>query len=551
MDWFLADFAFLLVVLKAVTLAANSIAIGGVIYLLAVALPAGAPAQQAILRSRRLIHWASLALAISGVLYVALESAVLIGTTELAFRGVISAEYFLAGTCALLAALLLFFVTRGTVASPNAPVNLSKLSVPLVFILLAASVSTSHAVSRLDHRVAAGLLTALHQLAVAAWIGGLPFLLLSIPAVQDKECVRNMARRFSAIAITSVATLIAAGIGLSYFYVGSLDALYGTAYGFMIITKSALLLVMLALGALNWWLVRSLGRSAGPSGIPRALLSLERIGEMELGIGFSIILAAASLTSQPPAVDLVQDRLTWPEIVERNHPAVPRFTSPSLDQLSPATPIEEAVRSYDVSAAARAHNQDPDIAWSEFNHHWSGLMILVLGVAAWAAARFPAMRWARVWPLGFVGIATFAFIRSDTENWPLGPVSFWKSFSDPEVALHRVLFFLVAAYGFFEWGVQTGRLRSRKAAYVFPVVMAGAGAALLLHSHALGNIKNELLIEMSHTAFGIFAIIGGWARFVQVRLPESEGGWLHRVAAQVWPLCLVIIGCVLLNYREA
>ncbi|MFN8008106.1 MAG: hypothetical protein U0V70_14000 [Terriglobia bacterium] len=61
--------------------------------------------------------------------------------------------------------------------------------------------------------------------------------------------------------------------------------------------------------------------------------------------------------------------------------------------------------------------------------------------------------------------------------------------------------------------MQTGRLRSRQAAYVFPLVCALGGVLLLAHTHSLGNIKEELLAEMSH----LLGAGGG-------------GGWLDSLA---------------------
>jgi putative copper resistance protein D len=560
MAWFLLDFALLAVALRAAILAFQSLVLGGIAFVAVAGLPAGARAQPAIERCRRGIRWSALALTIAQLLYIAVDSAILLGTLPLSFHDVIAADYFMAGMASALASMTLFFVLNrtGTVFASRASFVLTLL--PFTAVLLTSSVWTSHAVARMDDRLITALLTGAHQAAVATWVGAMPFLLASFGIVRDEGCVRFMARRFSLMAITSVTVLILTALGLSYFFIGSWPALYGTAYGLMVLTKSALLACLLALGACNWWLARSLDRRAsqhptpvGPlvaESTPWPLLLLRRIGEAELGIGFSIILAAASLTSQPPAVDLVQDRLTMHEIVERFRPVVPRFSTPSLDQLSPATPLEEAVHSYDTSAAAMAHNQDPDIAWSEYSHHWAGLIMLAIGMLAWLS-RSSWFPWARHWPLGFIALAVFSFLRGDTENWPLGPISFWKSFYDPEVLMHRVYDVLFLFYAAFEWGVQTGRLKSRKAAYVFPIMLALGGAGLLLHSHALGNVKDELLIEMAHNSMGVLAVLAGWARWLEVRLPQPEQGPASRIAAQVWPACLVLIGCLLLNYREA
>ena len=73
------------------------------------------------------------------------------------------------------------------------------------------------------------------------------------------------------------------------------------------------------------------------------------------------------------------------------------------------------------------------------------------------------------------------------------------------------------------------------------------GAALLTHSHAISNVKDALLIELTHTPLALFAIAGGWARWMEIR----SDGKLARIAGWVWPVCFVIIGLILLDYREA
>ncbi len=91
----------------------------------------------------------------------------------------------------------------------------------------------------------------------------------------------------------------------------SLGALVGTAYGIMILTKVALLLAVLALAYVNFRLVR---RAAG-AGDAR----VGRLAEAELGIAITVLFAAASLTSLPPAADVRADRAT----VARGRRAIP------------------------------------------------------------------------------------------------------------------------------------------------------------------------------------------------------------------------------------
>src|SRR5262249_61550428 len=112
-------------------------------------------------------------------------------------------------------------------------------------------------------------------------------------------------RRFSAMALSSVAVLIAAGVGLTWSYVDGPRAMVGTAYGMMIATKVVILAGLLGLGALNFGAVRGLAATADV--LP---LRLRRFVEVELGLGITLLFAAASLASLPPAVGGVRHRAT-------------------------------------------------------------------------------------------------------------------------------------------------------------------------------------------------------------------------------------------------
>src|SRR5260370_25052635 len=61
------------------------------------------------------------------------------------------------------------------------------------------------------------------------------------------------------------------------------------------------------------------------------------------------------------------------------------------------------------------------------------------------------LRIALYWPLLFLGLAAFLFIRSDPEVWPLGEIGFWDSMRDVEVLQHRFFVALIIMFGLFEW----------------------------------------------------------------------------------------------------
>jgi len=532
-------FGFLSVLLRGSALALNSLMWGGVLFTAWVLRPfPQGPRTDAIWNScRKLIGWSAIGLVFVQTCFVAADSAILSGTSSLAFREIAGANFFVASMAAICAAAVIAGLTMRT----------ERVRALLLIpggIAVGALVTMSHAAARLEYRPALYLLTAVHQAATASWVGGIPYLLLALCRSRTPRLAHAICRRFSMLAMTGVGLLVASGVGMSLVYVRSPHALYGTAYGAMLASKLILLSMLLLLGGLNSLILRQ-----HPAISAWMLPSLRRFAEGEVGIGFTIILAAASLTSVPPAVDLPQGRLSTNEIAQRMRPQWPLLETPPLSSLSPPSPLgfnkDEAKLVSFVPGAVYKPNTPADIAWSEYNHHWAGLIVMAAGLLALLARA--GVRWARHWPLAFLGLAVFLFLRSDPENWPLGPRSFWQSFASAEVLQHRVFVVLIVLFAGFEWGVRTGRIASRAAQLVFPLVCAVGGALLLTHSHSLGNIKEELLAELSHIPLAILGVAAGWSRWLEIRLPGPQ----QRILAWIWPICFVLIGGVLLNYREA
>jgi putative copper resistance protein D len=531
--WLLRDFDLLSVLLRAAALALEALTLGSVVFLFFIAQPCGMDGER--LRGlRRAASFAALSLCAAEILSVAVSSAILVGGSGFRFHDVLSADFFLLGSVLALSAAALFLLLRA-----RSRKALFFCMLPAVLVLT-ASVGMSHAAARLDHRPLLLVLTTLHHAGTAAWIGAMPFLLLALRREGDEAKAARYTQRFSSLAITGVVFLLAGGIGMALFYVGSWQGLYGTSYGVMLVAKVYLLLVVLGLGAGNFFLARQVERAPVP-----LLVRLRRFSEAEIGLGFTAILAAASMTSQPPAVDLAHDRLTRHEIVERMRWEWPRMTSPPLKALAPPSPLSVAIPVSTFNGGSQSDANDR--AWSEYNHHWAGLIVLCAGLFA-LLARWRRMGCARHWPLLFLGLSIFILLRADPENWPLGPRPFWASFTGPDVLQHRLYALLIAAFAVFEWAVETERVRARWAAYVFPLLCAAGGALLLTHQHALGNIKEEMLAEMSHTPIALLGATAGWGRWLELRLPDKR--W-SQIASYIWPVCLVLVGLVLLDYRES
>ena len=148
----------------------------------------------------------------------------------------------------------------------------------------------------------------------------------------------------------------------------------------------------------------------------------------------------------------------------------------------------------------------------------------------------------------FSGPFHFSFFEKRPGGLAARPKRLLGHVADPEVLLHRIFAALVAALAVFEWRVQTGRVASATIRLVFPMLIAVSGALLLTHSHSLGDVKEEVLAELSHIPLAILAVMAGWSRWLELRLPAENHtrAWLTRL----WPVRISLIGILLLNYRE-
>jgi putative copper resistance protein D len=538
-------FGYLGVILHGLVILSQSVALGGMLFLVLVARP-----YQAVLgpdiarRCARLAAWSAVALAVFEAVNVWQQTAILVSTVELGVGDVLTANFALAGLLKIAAALTLCgLLLRGARARALQGVGVWEL---------AAATLTTHAAARLSDNALLLGMEFLHQLGAAIWIGGIPCFVMALARLRDGSAFRLVGGRFSRMSMAGVAFILASGLVMSLFYVGSWAALYGTAYGVMVGAKVVMFAMLLVLGAGNFMVTEALRRDPATP-----VLRLRRFAEVEIFIGFTVFFTAASLTSVPTGVDLTTDRASWSEVVARDFtPELPRLRSPDHDALGiPALQIQ-----LDKEAAAHAARPQAafvegsgelpprnaaDIAWSEYNHNWAGLFVLAIGVLA--LLNQAGQRWARHWPLVFLGLAGFLLLRSDPEIWPLGKIGVIESLKDPEVLQHRVFSLLPILLGLFEWAVRTGRLRARWAPYVFPLICIFGGALLLTHQHAIANVKDQLLIEWTHTPLALAALTAGWTRWLELRLRGRVG----RVCAWVWPACFVVIGALLLFYREA
>jgi putative copper resistance protein D len=523
--------AFITMLLRGCQLAAQSLLIGGLAFLVILARPL-APAlagagPQLLDKTRLWAGRAGLLLALVAALNVGISLLNLNQTLGLSLSEALGAEFVIWTLVAIaggLSAWLWLRLVKGPLAG--------LLLLGSVAAVLTAALMSTHAAARLDQRAFYMTADALHQIGAAIWIGGIPFMLLGL-ALAAPAGKALVGARFSHMSMAAVAMLAVGAAIMAIGYSGSWAAFVGTAYGAMMTTKLFLLGVLLLLGLMN--LQTTHGANADPE-----MFRLRRFAEVEIGIGIAVMFIGASLATQPPAADQALDPSSLAslhEIVERMTPTVPRLIGPSHDAVTIPT---------DQLIAANFESSDADKAWSEVNHHWAGLFLLTLAALA-LLERTGRAPWARNWPLMFLGLAVMLFIRSDPESWPLGPIPFWTRFLDPEVMQHRLVMLLLVPFGLFEWAVRTGRLTQSWAKMVFPALCVLGGTLLLAHTHSLTDVKQSYLIELNHLPMGACGILAGWARWLELR----GRGWPVRMASWIWPICFVAIGLLLLDYRES
>jgi putative copper resistance protein D len=553
-------FGFLDVVFRLIALATEALIVGGIAFLLLVIMPfrteIGREFEDVFRRSRMLLRLAAVLAAIGAIANVTLNVLLLRASADVPIGVGLTADFAIAEILRAVIATTIFIVAGRATPETARRATLAVLAL----LLIAAATATSHSMSRMTGRTPLALADALHQAGASIWIGGIPYFVITLGRTHGGLAWRRIGKRFSLMSMGSVAVLVIAGLTLATVFVGSWQGLYGTSYGVMVMGKIALLGGLLMFGFMNFRTVERL--RADPS---TPILRMRRFAEVEIGVGLSVFALAASITSSPPAIDQIYDQVPWSVSAARMVPVwPPRLSSPDYDQM--AIPMLQA--KLDAEAAANANApQHPqafvpgesspvprtpaDIAWSEYNHHWAGIFVMVVGILA-LLARFMKAHWAQI-TLGilafiaFLGLDVFLFIRSDPENWPLGKVGFFESFRDAESFQHRIIVLLVLVFVLFEGGVRAKLIKRPWAPLVFPILTAIGGGMLLMHSHNISDVKEQFLIELTHIPLALLAITSAWARWLELRLPAPG----NRIPGLVWPITYVLVGLLLLNYREA
>lgn len=143
------------------------------------------------------------------------------------------------------------------------------------------------------------LLLAVHLLAVSYWIGAL-FPLFRLTSSLEFPRVGAILRRFGNIAVIVVPGLIAAGLILLWLLLGSVEAVFASAYGRLVLLKLAFVAGLLTLAAVNK-LRLTPGVEAGDR-TAVANLRWSIAGEMAVAAAILVVTAALTTVVGPPEV---------------------------------------------------------------------------------------------------------------------------------------------------------------------------------------------------------------------------------------------------------
>ncbi|MBL1262685.1 copper resistance D family protein [Candidatus Methylomicrobium oryzae] len=395
-----------------------------------------------------------------------------------------------------------------------------------------------HAVARFENRALLMAITAVHQTAAGAWIGGVLQLLLLRELGRRDAAARafwpRAAARFARLGIPAVLILIPTGLVLAWTYVGSLKGMAGTGYGSLVAVKITLLGCALGFALLNYRAARQPASGDIERKVPYYI-------ETEFLVLVTVLFIAAGLASQPPAADIPEATASLSEVAVMFMPRLPRLNSPSHAEFLAGEAGRTAVVDKIPSRAAAV--------WSDYNHNVCGLFIALMAIAA-LLSYHPRFRWARFWPLGFAGIGLFLFFRNDPQTWPLGPMGFWEStLSDGEIMQHRITTLSTFAMDALELRVRRGQ-GGTLLPYVFPALMVLGAIILFVHGHAGFELKSEYLIRSTHTSIGFLAIIMAGGRWLELRLMQAGHRTEGRFAGIAGCLATLAVAMILLFYRE-
>jgi copper transport protein len=186
-------------------------------------------------------------------------------------------------------------------------------------ILLTTSLN-AHAAAQVDYTWLTVGVDWLHLLSTAIWIGGVVCLILVLPTAlrrfipgtgERTRFLASLIPLFSQMSLICVTVLVLSGVYSSWIEIGSLEALYSTLYGQVLLAKLALFIFIMALAAGNLLRIspqmvayaRSTGNidKAGSKTAGRLQLQFKQAVAIEVVLLLAVLVSVGVLTSLEPA----------------------------------------------------------------------------------------------------------------------------------------------------------------------------------------------------------------------------------------------------------
>jgi putative copper resistance protein D len=145
------------------------------------------------------------------------------------------------------------------------------------------------------YRAVAITIYAIHALASAAWVGGLPPLLFALleqrrlSPYEARDSTLDVCSRFSSMAMMAVTLLVLSGVANAGFRVsGSFGKLFDSGYGDVLLKKLVVVAAMLVVAYFNRFIATPRLRAASPKGV-------RQITWLRYSVAFDVVLGALVL----------------------------------------------------------------------------------------------------------------------------------------------------------------------------------------------------------------------------------------------------------------
>lgn len=168
---------------------------------------------------------------------------------------------------------------------------LDGLGATIGLVALAGFVLEGHTRSQRP-RLVMGALDVVHLVAAALWLGGIAALVAAFRARTAPDILERIVVRFSALAVVSVLAVSAAGVGMALIVLPAVGDLVRTGYGLALLTKTALVVPVIAMGAYNRRSLVPTGSAGGEDREGRR----QRLGRI-VGAELVLLLAVVAVTS--------------------------------------------------------------------------------------------------------------------------------------------------------------------------------------------------------------------------------------------------------------